>query len=1156
MNSTHFKEIDYPIEAKLQSAPYKIHKYWGRKPWNIVSEYIDKYTKEGDIILDPYVGGGTTAYEAIKAKRKVIAFDINPVATFITRCTLESINTFDYELEFEKIKNDIKDEIEKLYFTRCKRCGKKAVIKETIWQRDGLKETPLQITYRCVCSRLDLVKKKEKIDKKDIDSIRRINELPIPFWHPKYIEVPRHVKVYKPTKETKRDIHQFFTHRNIIALSYLKNAIGSIQDKSIKNMMLYAFSASIAHSSKLISIKKWKKRRAWQGSSWIVPGLYVLKQNCERNVWYNFEIKFRKILKTKSENFNDTIFYKPANSYEELMNGKGTAWIETRPADKLEDIPDKGIDFVFADPPYHEDIFYLAQSGIFGSWLGMGKELSESKSSALVIKENDNIAGSNAYYEMIQSHFSKISKKISSANKIIVAFESYDPRKWDNLIKSIMRAGTKCESIVYHPQPVSFGKAFRYSHKKKFSKPPILGTYYMRLVPETNMDSASLDKKLCFETTINQKIMSILQQRNETTSLSVILKYLYCALPKEKIITMQQSLVEKINSISNASFIIKDSQVSMKSGNIPSSGKSLSELVKERIKRIIVQEGEGRSSKINNLVAPFFVKEKSIDYSYVGDKIHELKEEDYLGYSREKVYSPSEKLINMGIEREHALFYLLRIGKKFGLGVWIGEKYHDTKLDVENIADLYNADKNKAKALLKDRKLYNELDVIWIKKNRPIYHFEIQEENEKISRKAIEFSDELSNKFSGVRRIIIGSNRLCDLIRTQKKGWGYWDCLTFKDLEYYYSKEEESISNISSLDNFKEENKIFQEIGKVRFKSTDYKTKKIGKEARHCTLNFLSPKITKIIKPGQFIALLCNPNVEIERRGLSLEKMTGYNNFKITSYKDLFLLRRPFSVHRIYYMGFKRKYLKRNDGIPADFLDLLKGGYKDSFDVLFKIAGRGTERLAQMKIGEKISILGPLGNGINVVPLNTKVAYLVAGGIGIAPLYSIAERLRWLGIKVKLIAGAEEKLPRNRTHVDPSVEEGYKDNRYSSLTTEFKEIGCEVHTVLASQEEKTAVVKLERVIERDKRNKKLDATTTRIYSCGPWSMLKGVAEVAKYENIECEILLEKRMGCGIGTCLSCVCDVYKRKNGQYSKDIVHKRVCYDGPVFNSKEVKW
>lgn len=81
------QHINYALVAKTHPPMYLMHKYWARKPHNVVSEYIKHYSKPGNIVLDPFAGSGVTAIEAIKLKRKAIAIDLDPMATFITRMT-------------------------------------------------------------------------------------------------------------------------------------------------------------------------------------------------------------------------------------------------------------------------------------------------------------------------------------------------------------------------------------------------------------------------------------------------------------------------------------------------------------------------------------------------------------------------------------------------------------------------------------------------------------------------------------------------------------------------------------------------------------------------------------------------------------------------------------------------------------------------------------------------------------------------------------------------------------------------------------------------------------------------------------------------------------------------------------------------------------
>jgi len=96
---------------------YSMHKYWGKKPHNIIRSFIECYTKEGQIVMDPFWGSGVTAIEALLAKRKTSAIDLNPVATFITRATLIPVNPKDIEMEYYRIRDTVESNINELYLT-------------------------------------------------------------------------------------------------------------------------------------------------------------------------------------------------------------------------------------------------------------------------------------------------------------------------------------------------------------------------------------------------------------------------------------------------------------------------------------------------------------------------------------------------------------------------------------------------------------------------------------------------------------------------------------------------------------------------------------------------------------------------------------------------------------------------------------------------------------------------------------------------------------------------------------------------------------------------------------------------------------------------------------------------------------------------------
>jgi hypothetical protein len=74
-----------PVKAEPHTPPYKIHKYFARRPWNVFNQLINNFSSRGDVILDPFCGGGVTVYEGLKHDRKIIGCDLNPLSIFVVK---------------------------------------------------------------------------------------------------------------------------------------------------------------------------------------------------------------------------------------------------------------------------------------------------------------------------------------------------------------------------------------------------------------------------------------------------------------------------------------------------------------------------------------------------------------------------------------------------------------------------------------------------------------------------------------------------------------------------------------------------------------------------------------------------------------------------------------------------------------------------------------------------------------------------------------------------------------------------------------------------------------------------------------------------------------------------------------------------------------
>lgn len=188
--------------------------------------------------------------------------------------------------------------------------------------------------------------------------------------------------------------------------------------------------------------------------------------------------------------------------------------------------------------------------------------------------------------------------------------------------------------------------------------------------------------------------------------------------------------------------------------------------------------------------------------------------------------------------------------------------------------------------------------------------------------------------------------------------------------------------------------------------------------------------------------------------------------------------------------------------------------------MVYRIAGEGTKQLSQMLAGDKIKVLGPLGNGFSDID-KYENPMVVGGGIGIPPMLGLAKA-----------------LPKNVMAVL-----GYRSDE-TFLSEEF--IDC-ADTYLASDDGSVGVHGT--VVDAIK---EYDLKPDVIFACGPKPMLKGLAALASEMGILCYISMEEKMACGIGACLGCVCQ--STEVDDHSK-VTNKRICKDGPVFLSTEVQ-
>ena len=240
-------------------------------------------------------------------------------------------------------------------------------------------------------------------------------------------------------------------------------------------------------------------------------------------------------------------------------------------------------------------------------------------------------------------------------------------------------------------------------------------------------------------------------------------------------------------------------------------------------------------------------------------------------------------------------------------------------------------------------------------------------------------------------------------------------------------------------------------------------------------------EIARTARPGQFVML--KPSAGVEP-----------------------LLRRPFSIFEI---------LRDADGQPT------------GVSVLSKKIGVSTTQLYELEEGARVACLGPLGVPFSLVSPPTD-AWMVAGGVGLAPFATLAEALAPRGVRTTLFYGGRSA----------------DDLFYLEL---FESLG--VSLVLATEdgsrgEHGRVTAPLARALQQA-------SSPVALFACGPEPMLAAVARLAATHRVRCEVSVERVMGCGMGGCYSCVVPV---RGGDGRPHFV--RSCTSGPVFDAAAIVW
>lgn len=501
---------DYVVEgmaAEGHTPIYKMHKYFARRPQNVFNRLIENYTLPGDVILDPFCGGGVTMVEGASLGRHVIANDINPLAAFITKCEASVVSVEEYMKAATEILEEVRAFSDPLFLTEnrdtgellpvrwyehaylveCPACGR-----ETALSNDNkliVDKKALNGKYRCAHCGAEIQAANTRHTGNTMLTVtyktttRETQRTVAPNDHDRALEkraeavfdekvctdgwyVP-HIKIPKYWDRQQEDclirkgfteFSDFFTKRNLVVMAYFLRRVkarkGNVQ-QALYNLLLLTFSATLRYTNNMtISTSMWQDGRP---VAWAKHAYWMSYQFVEVNPVEYIEKRIAAIkaaLIFQKEKFPVSPIF--AESFSDMIATEG-ACIQLNQDSSSLGLPDESIDLVLTDPPYGGNVQYGELSAFWLAWIYDELEIPEKyvtdlAGEILVQRKNKvNAKTYQTYYEGLNRVYCECFRVLKQGQPLVFTFNSKDAKVWLAVLKAVIDAGfiLEPEGVIY-----------------------------------------------------------------------------------------------------------------------------------------------------------------------------------------------------------------------------------------------------------------------------------------------------------------------------------------------------------------------------------------------------------------------------------------------------------------------------------------------------------------------------------------------------------------------------------------------------------------------------------------------------------------------------------------------------------------------------------
>jgi len=710
---------------------YTAMKYWGKKPHNIWREYIKNYTPESGLYLDPFAGSAISAFEAVKAGRKAVAFDLNPLTSFLIEvfCTnLEKENLLNsVDSIFQEISND--EEYKKYFNTICRKCGsKKAILQNLKWENKNIYEVGIECSD---CKKGKITRYLEKPNSEEIKKSDEMESMEIKDWFPgdEFYNSPSFSANFIERIGGKH-FHNLWTKRNLFVLSKIFKKILDEKNEEIKKQLLLGFVKSIHLCTKMSVPRRKNANRAFS-TSWGRSAYICANRQMEMNSLLVFKGSFlgkQSVVSSLSDVKKylgkiPKIFYvddsNKSNKTKNFDIKYGIVDINTI----NNYIDNESIDFIMTDPPYGGLVQYLDLSTIWLIWLKKyDNRFTPNYESEITVKNN--IQDINTYKIKFQNGIKNLFKVLKPEGKIIFTFHNKDIKIWNAFLNAITMSGFKIEKIIHQQN--------RRTGESNVANP--YGTsatdFYIRCIKKSITNLKTDEEQ--FEHFIIQKSISLIAQRNEPTPYQILFNGLLAEISSAGFDledfdnNIEQILSKYIGDI----FVITDE--SSRAGKnwwfknpneyIQYPDKKLTDRVEDTIISLLRQKV---SVSLDEVLGKIFVK-------YPNGLTPDIKSIDQI--LKKYANKSGGKWVYKGGETEkdftqhtEMLYFLSEIGKKMGYEIYIGKREQPENYNGKKLIDFVDLKKLDNLGLEKEKRTRIEMiDMVWVKDKKIDYVVEVE----------------------------------------------------------------------------------------------------------------------------------------------------------------------------------------------------------------------------------------------------------------------------------------------------------------------------------------------------------------------------------------------------------------------------------------------